>query len=121
MHSRTSTNPIVAIVHDSVAAAWPPSLACHRMDSFCPAGSLTVNIQLDCGAMTEILTRANASSFHAITEVRAARAPAGIGVQFLRMSACGYNILAQRSGNWRASVLLRKSSDRCAASLTQNY
>jgi PilZ domain len=50
---------------------------------------------LECGALAEILLRVNASSFRALGQVRAMHPPAGIGMQFLQLTASGKDILVE--------------------------
>jgi hypothetical protein len=49
---------------------------------------------IECGARTEILLQISSASFRAIGEVKAARVPGGIGMEFLRLSGHGRDILA---------------------------
>ena len=50
-------------------------------------------MQLEHGARAEIVIRVNASSFRALTQVRAIRESFGIGVEFLQLSSSGKNML----------------------------
>lgn len=50
---------------------------------------------LACGVRTEILVRVNTSRFRAIGQVRAVRGPAGMGMQFLQLSAGGQDMLVE--------------------------
>ncbi len=50
---------------------------------------------LECGTRADILLRVNGSSFRAISQVRAVRWPSGIGLEFIRLSAGGQNMLVE--------------------------
>jgi hypothetical protein len=50
---------------------------------------------LECGTRAEILLRVNGSFFRAIGQVRAARCPSGIGMEFIGLSAGGQDMLVE--------------------------
>jgi len=49
---------------------------------------------LDCGTRTEIVVRINSASFRAVSQVTAIRGRAGIGMEFVHLSARGKDMLA---------------------------
>jgi len=61
----------------------------------CCIDCLESDFPLDLGAQTDILVEVNSWFFRAMGHVRALRGRSGISMQFLRMSAGGYNMLAE--------------------------
>jgi len=57
--------------------------------------SIQMGSPIQRGSVAEILVRVSASSFRALAQVREVRGPAGVGVQFLQMSAGGQDMLAE--------------------------
>lgn len=51
-------------------------------------------LPIDCGARAEVVLRINSASFRALGEVRAIRGQSGSGVEFVRLSASGKDMLA---------------------------
>jgi PilZ domain len=51
-------------------------------------------LPIDCGARAEVVLRVNAASFRALGEVRTIRGQSGSGVEFVRLSANGRDMLA---------------------------
>ena len=51
-------------------------------------------LPIDCGARAEVVLRVNSASFRALGEVRAIRGQSGSGVEFVRLSANGKDMLA---------------------------
>ncbi len=49
---------------------------------------------IDCGVRAEIVVRVNSASFRAVGEVRVIRGRSGAGMEFVRLSAGGKNMLA---------------------------
>ena len=52
------------------------------------------SLPIECGARAEVVLRVNAASFRALGEVRAIRGQSGSGVEFVRLSANGKDMLA---------------------------
>jgi c-di-GMP-binding flagellar brake protein YcgR len=61
----------------------------------CRIESIETTSSFDLGARTEILVRVNSWFFRAMAHVRAVRGQAAISVEFMRMSAGGYSMLAE--------------------------
>lgn len=52
------------------------------------------SLPIECGARAEVVLRVNSASFRALGEVRAIRGQSGSGVEFVRLSANGKDMLA---------------------------
>jgi len=61
----------------------------------CRIESIETSSPFDLGARTEILVRVNSWFFRAMAHVRAVRGQSAISVEFMRMSAGGYRMLAE--------------------------
>jgi PilZ domain len=51
-------------------------------------------LPIDCGVRAELVVRVNAASFRAVGEVRAIRGRSGVGLEFVRLSPAGKDMLA---------------------------
>jgi len=70
---------------------------------------------LDCGARTEIVVRINSASFRAVSQVKAIRDRFGVGMEFVRLSAHGRDMLAEvveELARWQAVVNQLRSARR---------
>ena len=61
----------------------------------CRIESIETTSPFDLGARTEILVKVNSWFFRAMAHVRAVRGQSAISVEFMRMSAGGYSMLAE--------------------------
>src|SRR5580692_5377956 len=61
----------------------------------CRIESIETTSAFDLGARTEILVKVNSWFFRAMAHVRAVRGQSAISVEFMRMSAGGYSMLAE--------------------------
>jgi hypothetical protein len=61
----------------------------------CRIESIDTTSPFDLGAHTEILVKVNSWFFRAMAQVRAVRGQSAISVEFMRMSAGGYSMLAE--------------------------
>jgi hypothetical protein len=72
---------------------------------------------LDCGARTEIVVRINSASFRAVSQVKAIRDRFGVGMEFVRLSARGKDMLAEvveELARWQALANRLRSAHRGA-------
>jgi hypothetical protein len=70
---------------------------------------------LDCGARTEIVVRINSASFRAVSQVKAIRNRFGVGMEFVRLSARGKDMLAElveELARWQALLNQLRSARR---------
>ena len=56
---------------------------------------IETGLELPCGTLTEILARIDNSCFRALGQVRAIRDHAGVGIEFVRLSAGAKHMLAE--------------------------
>jgi hypothetical protein len=75
----------------------------------CCIESVETAFPLDLGAQTEILVEVNSWFFRAMGHVRAVRGHSGISMEFVRMSAGGYSMLADLVADLETGVSRRKS------------
>jgi hypothetical protein len=69
------------------------------------------SVPIDHGARAEVVLRVNSASFRALGEVKAIRGQSGSGVEFVRLSANGKDMLADLVMDRRAELIGRELED----------